>query len=114
MICPQVASKKNQFVKWVKGLKVGAKTQQEEGLIPQPQTMRQMCMEYFLIPSRNIFLNGVFYKTYDISKATDGLLNLYECCYNQKVIRQGRSSYDVIVMKSLKEVSPCRIFSFLL
>ena len=111
MICPQsarVVTRKDHFFKWVKE-KVGTKTQQEEVLIPQPHTMRQMCMEYYLIPSRDIFINGEFYKTYDISKATDGLLKLYESCYNQKVIQQGRSSYNVVTMGSLKEVSPWHV-----
>ncbi len=112
MICPEsakVASKKDQFVKWFKG-KVGAKTQQEDVLIPEPHTMRQICMEMFLIPSKKIFVTGNFYEAYDIVNATNGLLNLYDHCYNQKVIPQGRQYYDITVtIESLKEVSVYKI-----
>ncbi len=113
MICPQsahVVSKKDQFVKWVKG-KVGAKTQQEDVLIPQTHIMRQMCMEYFLIPSKKIFVTGNFYDAFDIANGAIGLLSLYDRCYNQKVIQQDRLYYNVFPIESLKEVSVYRIIN---
>lgn len=53
--------------------------------------MRQMCLEIHLIPSEELFLEDTpFYRSYDISTATDGLVQLFESCYNQYLLnRQG-------------------------
>ena len=108
MVLPQsgkIAKRKDQFFNWIKE-KVGAK-KQEEVIIPQPHIMRQICMEYYLRPSRHIFLNGDFYPTYDISRATDGLVHLYQSLYKQKGLIPGRI-YDTLEVKeveSMKEVN---------
>ena len=109
MICPEIgriASKKDsQLLGWVEKME-SSKPQEDEIQIPQPQLMRQICMEHFLIPSKEIFLNGDFYETYDISTATDRLVCLYSRCYKQKVLPPGKyyNNLEISTMESLKEV----------
>ena len=80
----------------------------EEAVIPQPSLMRQICLEFHLLPSKNLFLQGNVYDAYDVSFATDGLVHLFECCYQQKVSVDTSyrfwDSVDIIPMESLKEV----------
>ncbi len=110
MICPEIgkisSKKESQWLEWVKEKMGATKPQQEdEILIPQPRLMRQICMEDFLMPSKNLFLTGDFFPTYDISSATNGIVHLYESFYKQKVLPPGKSYYpDISTMESLKEV----------
>ncbi len=107
MICPETGkvTRKDKWLGRVKE-KVGAKKPQgEEILIPPSHVMRQICMEHFLISSRELFLEGNFYKSYDVSTATNGFVHLYNLCYNQKVfLSDEKFHYTVIPMGSLKEV----------
>ena len=107
MICPETGkvTKRDKWIGWAKE-KIGAKKLQgEEILIPPSHVMRQICMEHFLIPSRELFFQGKFYKSYDVSTATDGFVHLYDLCYNQKVFfPDAKFSYTVVPMESLKEV----------
>ena len=80
----------------------------KEAVIPQPSLMRQMCLEFHLLTSKNIFLQGNFFDVYDVSIGTDGFVHLFECCYQQKVSVDTSyrfwDSVDIIPMESLKEV----------
>ena len=110
MICPRsvkTVKKREQLVKWFKE-KVGRKQEdEEEAVIPQPSLMRQMCLEFHLLPSKNIFLQGNFHDAYDVSVATDGLVQLFECCYQQKVSAttfRYWESVEIVPMEPLREV----------
>ena len=46
-----------------------------------------MCLEIHLIPSEELFIEDTpFYRSYDISTATDGLVQLFESCHNQYLL----------------------------
>ena len=104
MICPRsekVARIIDQCSNQVK------KQEDEVLIIPPAHKMREMCMECFLVPSRDIFIYGDFYSSYDVSKATNGIVHLYSCCYTQKVCFGGKLSTTIYTspIESLKEVS---------
>ena len=105
MILPQSAKTaiKDQFFNWFME-KVTSK-KQEEVIIPQPHEMRKICMEYYLRPSKSIFLDGAFYDSYDISRATDGLVHLYQCLCTQKGLIPGRRYSELRELESLREVN---------
>ena len=108
MICPEsgkiTSKKESQWLEWVKEKVGGVKPLEDEILIPQPRLMRQICMENFLIPSKELFIAGDFYPTYDISSATNGIVHLFESCYRQKVWMPGNYYPYISTMESLKEV----------
>ena len=76
--------------------------------IPQNDKMRQICLERFLEPTKQLLINGTFDQTqYDIVTATNDLLHIYNCCYNQMVyVKTGLWLGHPIVkdMTSLKKV----------
>lgn len=62
-----------------------------------------MCLDIHLMPLQTILLEDtVFYESYDISTATDEVVQLFESCYNQYVCLQ-QTEY-LWHMDSLKEV----------
>ena len=62
-----------------------------------------MCLEIHLIPSEELFLEDTpFYHSYDISTATDGLVQLFESCYNQYLLN--RQGVHLWCMESVKQV----------
>ena len=107
MICPRSAKtvkKREQLVKW---FKEKVRKKQEEAVIPQPSLMRQMCLEFHLLPSKNIFLQGNVSDIYDVSVATNRLIHLFECCYQQKVSAttfRHLDTVEIVPMEPLREV----------
>ena len=62
-----------------------------------------MCLEIHLIPSEELFIETTpFYDSYDISTATDGLVQLFESCYNQYLLN--RQGVHLWCMDSVKQV----------
>ena len=101
MICPRSA-------KTMKNIAIEQLVMdKEEAVIPQPSLMRQMCLEFHLLPSKNIFLQGNFPDVYNVSIATDGLVHLFECCYQQKVSAttfRHLDTVEIVPMEPLREV----------
>lgn len=73
--------------------------------IPGENVIRKLCMEYFLLPSKELFIKGNFYEKYDISSATDRFVHLYECCFKQKVLPKDGYQSIPVTDNSVKEVS---------
>ena len=108
MICPTSAktlNKGEKVVKWVKE-KVWKK-QEEAAVLPHPSQMRRMCLEFHLVPFKSFFLDNDSYNVYEISVATDNIVHIFECCYQQKVTAT-RYFYgegvEIKLMDSVKEV----------
>ena len=76
-----------------------------ELVIPENHQIRQKCLELFLEPTKQLLINGTFDQThYDIVTATNDLLHIYNCCYNQRVFVKGDSRGSLNTIPSLKEV----------
>ena len=71
---PEVTKKRNKFE------------------VPEANWMRQESLEIHLQPTKKIFLKGDYYPRYDISPATDGVVNLFDCSYHQ-YISVGRQQF---------------------
>ncbi len=71
----------------------------KEIVIPQYHEVRKICLECFLEPTKQLLINGAFN---DVTAVTSDLLHIYNCCYNQKVIKGRESKTNPV--ESLKEV----------
>ena len=52
---------------------------------PEANWMRQESLEIHLQTTKKIFLEGDYYVGYDISTASDGVVNLFDCSYHQYI-----------------------------
>ena len=63
--------------------------------VPEANWMRQESLKIHLQPTKEIFLEGDYYPRYDISSATDGVVNLFDCSYHQYIsVGQQQFHYD--------------------
>ena len=88
MIFPEAKDKDNIFVRGFTSL-VGYFTGSSSGSdhpkfkVPRPDKMRSMCLEIYLNPSKKRLLSGSFKAKWDISKAVEGFVSLFQSCYCQ-------------------------------
>ena len=94
---PTQIKKSQSFTSWVSG------DSSSNFNIPESSWMRQMCLDIHLVPSEELFIETTpFYDSYDVSTATDGLVQLFESCYNQYLLnQQGEYLYR---LESVKQV----------
>ena len=98
---PTQIKKSQNFTSWVSG------DSSSNFNIPEPSVMRQMCLEIHLISSEELFIEDApFYDSYDISTATDGLVQLFESCYYQFLLyRQGEHSWCLDSVKLVQKLT---------
>ena len=88
MIFPEAKDKSNIFVRGLTSF-VGFFTGSSSGSdhpkfkVPRPDKMRSMCLEIYLDPFKKRLLSGSFKAEWDISKAVEGFVSLFQSCYNQ-------------------------------
>ena len=71
--------------------------------VPDVNWMRQVSLEIHLQPTKRIFLEGHYSPQYDIDFATDGVVDLYDCCFHQHVLIGQQNSIDWMI-HSVKQV----------
>ena len=103
MACPKSLSTVNEKEHFKKLLKARAEKKQEQIIIPESSLMSQMCLEIHLMPSRNLFMKGDFYGTFDVSPATDKIVHLFECIY-EPIIPVTRYGYEITEKKKMESV----------
>ena len=78
---PTVIKKTPNFTSWISGDSTVTLN------IPEPSWMMQMCLEIHLIPFKELFLeHSTFDKNYDISTASNELVQLFQTCYYQHIL----------------------------
>ena len=84
MIFPEAKDKSNIFVRGITSVVESfTGSDHPKFKVPRPDKMRSMCLEIYLDPFKKQLLTGSFKAEWDISKAVEGFVSLFQCCLYQ-------------------------------
>ena len=107
MIFPEAKDKSNIIVRHFTNL-VGLFTglsgsDHPKFKVPRPDNMRSMCLEIYLDPFKKCLLSGRFKAQWDISRAVEGFVSLFQSCLCQ-YCGTSESSYEEWKIAGIRDV----------